>query len=158
VLYLDSSALIKNYIFEVGTPGIQARLTKETKTGAELFTSVLTYAEMHAIIARKLREGHLSKVDATRAHDQFDGDWRPAFTEVEVSRAVLGFVRTVVDASPLRGADTLHLASALWVRDTSRLGMKSGSLSGELTFVSSDRQLLSAARKQGILTLDPLEI
>jgi hypothetical protein len=31
-------------------------------------------------------------------------------------------------------------------------------LSGELTFVSSDRQLLSAARKQGILTLDPLEI
>ncbi len=155
MLYLDSSALIKNYLNEMGTPKLQARLKHETEAGAALFSSVLTFAEIHAIVARKLREKTISEATAAKVHDEFDDDWLFTFGGVEASSAVLGFVRSIVDASPLRGADTLHLASALWVRDMSRLGVKSGSFSGELTFVSSDRQLLDAAKKQGIATFDP---
>jgi predicted nucleic acid-binding protein len=155
VLYLDSSALIKNYIHEIGTPELQRRLNEETKRGIQLFTSVITYAEMHAIVARKLRENSLSKSIALNVHDQFDKHWLSAFTPVEVDRAVLHFVRGVVDASPLRGADTLHLASALWVRDTALTGVRAGGHADKLTFVSSDKQLLSAATNQGIAIFDP---
>jgi predicted nucleic acid-binding protein len=158
VLYLDSSALIKNYLNEPGTQKLQATLKRKTEAGAALFSSVLTYAEMHAIVARKLRETTISKTTAARIQEEFDDDWLFTFSGVEASSAVLGLVRSVVDASPLRGADALHLASALWVRDMSRLGVKSGSYSGELAFVSSDRQLLAAAKKQGIVTFDPTEI
>jgi predicted nucleic acid-binding protein len=157
VLYLDSSALIKNYLTEPGTPQLHAALEKETRAGAALFTSMITYAEMHAIVARKFREGNISKTTASKTHNQFDEDWLFTLNGVEVSSAVLGFVRNVVDASPLRGADTLHLASALWIRDTARLGVKSQRYSGELNFVSSDKQLLAAAKKQGIVTFDPTE-
>ncbi len=157
MLYLDSSALIKNYLTELGTPQLHAALEKETQAGAALFTSVLTYAEMHAIVARKLRESTISKATAAKTHDQFDEDWLFTLNGVEISSAVLGFVRKIVDASPLRGADTLHLASALLILDTARLGVKSQRYSGELTFVSSDKQLLAAARKQGIVTFDPAD-
>jgi predicted nucleic acid-binding protein len=157
VLYLDSSALIKNYINELGTPELQARLRKETEAGTELFTSVLTYAEMHAIVARKFREGNLSKSNAAKTHDQFDEHWLSVFTQVEVSSTVLGFVREIVNVSTLRGADTLHLASALSVRDIARTGGKSETYASELTFLSSDKQLLAAAKKQGIVTFDPTQ-
>jgi predicted nucleic acid-binding protein len=155
VLYLDSSALIKNYINEDGTLELQARLTRETAAGSEFFTSVLTYAEIHAIIARKFREGNLSKSNAARVHDQFEENWLSGFTQVEVSSAVLSFVRGIVNASSLRGADTLHLASALLVREMVRLRGKSRTLADELIFLSSDKQLLAAAEKQGIVTFDP---
>jgi predicted nucleic acid-binding protein len=158
VVYLDSSALIKNYLTEPGTPKLQAFLREQTQAGARLFSSVLTFAEMHAIVARKLRDNTIPKTTAVKIHDEFDDDWLFTFSGVEVNSAVLGFVRGLVDASLLRGADTLHLASALWVRDMARMGVKSGSYSGELTFVSSDRQLLLAAKKQGIVTFDPTTI
>jgi predicted nucleic acid-binding protein len=157
VLYLDSSALIKKYFVEPGTPRLQAKLKQETEAGAILFSSGLTYAEMHASVARRQREDALSEMEADDIHDQFDRDWATAITRVELSSAVLAFVRDVVKASPLRGADTLHLASALWLRDSTRLGVKSGDNSGWFTFVSSDRQLLAAAKKQKILTFNPSE-
>jgi predicted nucleic acid-binding protein len=157
VLYLDSSALIKNYLNETGTLKLQAALRKETEAGAAMFSSMLTYAELHAIVARKRREKTISEAAAAKVHDEFDDDWLFTFSGVEASSAVLGFVRRIVDASPLRGADALHLASALWVRDMSRLGVESKGFSREVTFVSCDRQLLAAARKQGIATFDPTE-
>jgi uncharacterized protein len=158
VLYLDSSALIKKYLVEPGTPELQARLEQETDAGAVVFSSGLTYAEMHAIVARRRREQNLSEAEAAVIHDRFDGDWVTSVTPVELSSAVLGFVRDIVKASPLRGADTLHLASALWLRDMTRLGVMPADYSGPLTFVSSDKQLLAAARKQKILTFDPSDI
>lgn len=157
MLYLDSSALIKNYLVEPGTSELQAKLKQEVEAGAAVFSSVLTYAEIHAIVARKLREKTLSETEAANIHDLFDGDWIFAVSPVDVNSGVLGFVRDVVKASPLRGADTLHLASALWLRDATRLGVKSGSNSGSLTFVSSDRRLLAAAEKQKIHAFDPAE-
>ena len=157
MLYLDSSALIKKYLVEPGTAELLARLKQETDVGAVIFSSGLTYAEMHAIVARKHREHGLSEMEASAIHDQFDEDWLTSVSQVELSSAVLGFVRDVVKASPLRGADTLHLASALWLRDMTRLGVKPGEYSGPLIFVSSDRQLLAAAKKQKILTFNPAE-
>ena len=53
MLYLDSSALIKRYVKELGTDATKARIETEAATPGNPFTSVLTYAEIHATLARK---------------------------------------------------------------------------------------------------------
>lgn len=46
----------------------------------------------------------------------------------------------------IRGADSVHLASASWLRTAIR---------DNVTFVSSDARLLEAAGKEKLLPLDP---
>jgi predicted nucleic acid-binding protein len=148
VLYLDSSALIKIYFSEVGSARLEAALKQASDAGVRVFSSVLAYAEVHAAVARKSREERLSESRAATIHVL-------AMSPVEASIGVLGFVRDILKSSPIRGADALHLASALWLRDASRLGSKPGSLAQSLTFVCSDRRLLDAAETQKLLVFDP---
>jgi predicted nucleic acid-binding protein len=155
VLYLDSSALIKLYFSEVGSARLEAALKQASDAGVRVFSSVLAYAEVHAAVARKSREERLSESRAATIHDRFDDDWVLAMSPVEASIGVLGFVRDILKSSPIRGADALHLASALWLRDASRLGSKPGSSAQSLTFVCSDGRLLDAAETQKLLVFDP---
>jgi len=46
---------------------------------------------------------------------------------------------------PLRGADSVHMASALWLGNSTR---------GAITFVASDANLLDAAAKENLDILD----
>jgi predicted nucleic acid-binding protein len=158
VLYLDSSALVKLYFSEVGSTELEDTLRRATDLGIAVFSSVLAYAEVHAGLARKSRDEQLSNSFTATIHDRFDRDWVFAVNPVEANIGVLGFVRDIVKVSPIRGGDALHLASALWLRDVSRFSVKSGIHTAPLTFVCSDIQLLAAAEKQGILTLNPGQI
>lgn len=155
MLYLDSSALIKHYHLESGRSRLEAKLKEATDSGTSIFSSVLTYAEIHAVLARRNRERNLSELEAKKIHDQFDEDWVLTLSPVDASVGVLGFVRDIVKTSPLKGADALHLASALWLRDASVLNARRGSNPGPLTFISSDRQLLAAAEKNNLRVFDP---
>jgi predicted nucleic acid-binding protein len=155
VLYLDSSALIKHYQLEGGRSRLEARLKEATDTGTSIFSSVLTYAEIHAVLARRNRERNISELEAKKVHDQFDEDWTFTLSPVDATAGVLGFVRDIVKSSPLKGADALHLASALWLRDTSILRTRQVSNPKPLVFISSDRQLLAAAEKNNLRVFDP---
>jgi predicted nucleic acid-binding protein len=155
VLYLDSSALIKHYQAERGTEALNAKLEEEAKGLRSVFTSVLTYAEVHAAVARRTRDGLLSADEAGEIQDEFDADWVLSISPVDLGSNVLGFVRNIVREFPLRGADAIHLASALWLRDMARLGLKADQYAGPLVFASSDRQLANAARKYQIEVFDP---
>jgi predicted nucleic acid-binding protein len=75
VLYLDSSALIKHYQKEPGTEALEGRLQMEAESSRSVFTSALTYAEIHATLARRTREKLLSLDEAALVHDRFDTDW-----------------------------------------------------------------------------------
>jgi len=155
VLYLDSSALIKRYQNEQGTDALNGRLQEEAKGLRSVFTSVLTYAEIHAALARRAREKLLSPEEATAVQDEFDADWVLSIGPIELGTNVLGFVRDIVRGFPLRGADAIHLASALWLRDMARLSMKVDQYTGPLVFVSSDKQLARAASKHKMEVFDP---
>jgi uncharacterized protein with PIN domain len=56
--YFDTSALTKHFTQEAGSPRVEALVAAEP----ELATSRVAYAEMHASLARKLREGALTAV------------------------------------------------------------------------------------------------
>ena len=158
MLYLDSSALIKRYQNERGTDALNARLEAEAKGLRAAFTSVLTYAEIHAALARRAREQLLSPDEAAAISDEFDADWVLSLGPIELGTNVLGFVRDVVRGFSLRGTDAIHLASALWLRDMARLGVKPDQYTGPLVFVCSDKQLSRAASKHKIEVFDPAAV
>ncbi len=155
MLYLDSSALFKRYQNEPGTEALNARLRQEAKGLRSVFTSVLTYAEIQATFARRVREKLLSPVEAVAVQDEFDADWVLSIGPIELGTGVLVFVRDLVRGFPLRGADAIHLASALWLRDMARLGMKVDQYTGPLVFVSSNKKLAKAAAKSHLEVFNP---
>lgn len=157
MLYLDSSVLIKHYQREEGSEALEQKLQTERENSQTIFTSVLTYAEIHAIIARREREKFLSANEANELRDRFDVDWTFELNPVELALGVLGFVRTIVKAHPLRGTDAVQLASALWLRDAARLGAGPGKYDEQVQFSSSDRQLCIAAQKFRLQIFNPLD-
>ena len=158
MLYLDSSALIKRYQVEAGTDALNARLQTEAKGLRAVFTSVLTYAEIHAALARRAREQVLSPEEAAAISDEFDADWVLSLGPIELGTSVLGLVRDVVKGLSLRGADAIHLASALWLRDMATLGVKPDQYKGPVIFVCSDKQLARAASKHKLEIFDPANV
>jgi predicted nucleic acid-binding protein len=156
VLYLDSSALIKHYQKEDGSEALERRLQSERENSRIVFTSVLSYAEIHAIFGRRRRERFLTTREAEALHDRFTEDWVFEMSPIELAAGVLGFVEGIAKAHPLRGTDVIHLASALWLRDAARLGAGLSKYDREVEFSSSDRQLCVAARKFGREIFNPL--
>jgi predicted nucleic acid-binding protein len=155
VLYLDSSALVKRYRHESGTAALNKRLAAEADSSRPIFTSTLTYAEIHAAVARRTRDGQLSMIAATAIQEKFDSDWVLAFTPIELGPRVLGFIPSIVKQFPLKGADAVHLASALWLRDTARLSRGLGKYGDPVFFVSSDKSLGNTAARVDLEVFNP---
>lgn len=141
MIYLDTSALVKKYVFEAGTDEVRTLLKKEHN----VITSKLTYAEICASFARKQREGNMGKGVYDRIWESFLNDWE-VFTLVEVKEEIFPLIHKLTKTHSLRGADAVHLASALWV------GNEIGRL---LIFVASDGLLLSAAASEGLEVIKP---
>jgi predicted nucleic acid-binding protein len=65
ILYLDTSALVKLYVEEIGSNEVK----KLVKTAQIVSTSRIAYVEARAGFARKLREGELDR----KEWDQSEG-------------------------------------------------------------------------------------
>lgn len=141
MIYLDTSALVKKYVREEGTSLVRRLMEEADHT----FTSKIAYAEALAAFARRYREGDLSRDRYRKVVRSFERDWQ-GFAQVEVSDEILWGTRDVIRRHPLRGADAIHLSSALWVFRALRK---------PLQFISSDGRLLEAARIERLNTLMP---
>jgi uncharacterized protein len=138
--YFDTSALIKRFVEEPGSKRVDAVLDGEPF----LATSKVAYAEVHAGLARKLREKALTTAAYRRTSRVFDTDWR-AYVRVDLADPLLLIVRDLVRRHPLRGFDVIHLASAMHLQEQ---------LGEEIQVVASDDRLLTAAGEEGLRTLD----
>lgn len=139
ILYADSSALIKLYIEETGSAAMAEMAQRH-----RLAVSTLAYAEVYATFARRLRESLLAEEEHSAVVGHFERDWQ-SLVVVSFQPTLLGLVSRLVKQHPLRGADAVHLASALFLQ-TSRL---------EITFAASDRQLVTAAQSEGLEVFNP---
>ena len=70
-LYLDASALVKRYITEKGSTALNARFER----GEIIYTSLLSFGEIHATIARAYRMRRLNGHDLNRIREAFLSDW-----------------------------------------------------------------------------------
>lgn len=155
MLYLDSSALIKHYIHEAGTKELEARLQAEEEASRWVFTSVLTYAEIYAALAREMRDKTLPKAEFARVAAKFDSDWVFGLSAVDLGPNIFGFLPELVRKFPLKGSDAVHLASALWIRDTGRLSKRLGPGANHIVFATSDKRLGEAAMQNDLEVFDP---
>lgn len=155
MLYADSSALIERYLEERGTQNLNAKIDNSTSAFLSVLTSVLSYAEIHAALARKLHERTLRTTEYHWATTRFDSDWKTYLTRVELSPVVLARVPDLVRRHPLKGSDAVHLASAIWIRQSIQFDKMQKSLSESLVFATSDKQLGRAAEKEQLQVFDP---
>lgn len=140
ILFADTSALIKLYIGEAGSEAMAERVRD-----ARLALSVLAYAEVYAAFARRLREELLTDEEYADLVERFERDWQGVIV-VALLPALLGRVPRLARAHPLRGADSIHLASALALQEA---GL-------ETVFAVADRRLMEAASKEGLVAFDPV--
>jgi len=139
ILYLDTSALVKLYIEEQGSPEVKAMVNKARIVS----TSRVAYVEARAGIARKYREGELSQEEHVQVIKDLKQDWDNYFI-VEVSESMAKLGGELTSRHPLRGFDAIHLASALLLRNRTRL---------EVSFSCFDERLSAAAEAEGLTVL-----
>ncbi len=126
-LYLDSSALVKQYLVELGTPE-----TKEVVAEADLTaTTVISRVEVAAAFAKAVRTDAARREDVRSLLGSFRNDWPDLFS-LHVSDAVVDRAERLVWDEGLRGYDAVQLASALVWRE----GLGEG-----VTFAAFDAQL-----------------
>jgi predicted nucleic acid-binding protein len=134
IVYLDTSSLVKIYVEEEGS-----RPVRDLVERAEIVaTSVVTYAEARAALARQRREGGLTAAGFGQAKSDFEQDW-PRYLTIEVSEVVYRNAGNLSEKHHLRGFDSLHLASYLSLY---------GDGARQIRFSSSDETLNRAARKE----------
>ncbi len=138
--YLDTSALVKRYIVEAGTPVVQTLATRH----GPVATAKIAYAEVHAGFARKRREGRLSEREYTSACGLFESDWQ-AYVRLDLQDEVLVLARDLLRKHPLKGFDAIHLASAIRLRTA---------LAEDMMFAAADARLLNAARAERLRALN----
>jgi predicted nucleic acid-binding protein len=141
ILFLDTSVLVKLYIAEPGSE----RMREAAGQGEPVAVSVLAFAEIHATFSRRRREELLMDAELEQLRLGFANDW-DELKQVPVGAAVLRLVPDLCKNHPLRGADAVHLASALLLHQE---GL-------EVRFACSDRHLLAAAAAEGLATFNPV--
>jgi predicted nucleic acid-binding protein len=130
---LDSSAFAKRFVEEQGSDAVEAVCAQADELGL----SVLCVPEVISALNRRLRERVLSPVQYRQAKQRLLDDVRDADI-IQLTPSVVGSAIQVVEASPVRAMDALHIACALeWGADL---------------FVTADTRQLAAAKRAGLKT------
>jgi predicted nucleic acid-binding protein len=147
--YVDTSALVKRYLNEIGSQWIRQLFIGLT-SARQIFIVTVTGVEMSSAFSRKFRLGDISQSVYRQAMGQFEGDFRYRYSRIRVTHAVIRRAMDVAKQHPLRGYDAVQLAAALELKD--RLQSIS---SANLTFLSADDALCQIAAREGLLTDNP---
>ncbi len=129
LVYFDSSALVKLLVEEVGS-GLAAELWDGCDAA---LSSRLAYPEVRAALAAAGRNHDLDEEGLAAAEKAWEEYW-PTVRPVELTAAVERHAGQLTRLHSLRGADAVHLASALAIGEP------------ELVLAAWDRRLHAAAR------------
>jgi predicted nucleic acid-binding protein len=141
VTYLDTSALVKRFVWEAGSGEVGSLLAR----GEPVASATIAYAELYSGLTRRHREGGLSKLQYQLACRRFERDWM-ALVKVELGAEILTSARGMIQQHGLRAFDAIHLASALGLQ---------AAVNEPVTFVAADQRLLRAAAAERLATVDP---
>lgn len=143
IIFIDSSALVKRYIIEHGREKVNSLIED-----ASLVTvSRLAYPEVLSALVRRRATLKLTDEEFVTLLCGFRNDWEQ-LTVFDMDDETMQYVDSAIENHRLRGADGIHLSTALRIRKA---------LSPDLVFVASDRELLAAARKERFKVINPQE-
>jgi Predicted nucleic acid-binding protein, contains PIN domain len=147
--FLDTSALVKRYVREIGSDWILS--ITDPATDNDLAISQITWVEVHSAFARRLRDGSLSAqrfdLIAQKVREDFENEYRV----IDVDQTLIETAGELVMQHPLRAYDSVQLASALRFQSTTLLSQPET----QLIFVSADNRLLDIAQSEGLATDNP---
>ena len=127
--FIDASSLFKKYVEEDGSKELDLLLHEVS----EISVSPVTWLEMGAVIARRLREKSLTSQQATWLKSEAHKDFQ-SFHRVIWNEALEETATNLVYEHPLSTLDAIQLASGL--------------LSKADLFVTSDQGLFKEAQKR----------
>jgi predicted nucleic acid-binding protein len=136
ILYVDASALVKQYVVERGSREAQAFMADADIVA----TSIVSRAEVSAAFARAARMRLVTIEAARKAQRSFAADW-PDLARVPVTEALAERAETLAWEHSLRGYDAVQLASALAWQDSVGAGV---------VIATFDRELWMAAAAAGL--------
>jgi len=143
--YLDSSAILKHYHTEPGSDLVDALF--ESVDESPIYTAFFSILEVRAAATRLNRGGMISNRGLRILRDRLLLDTELKFKLVAVTDSLLLAAQDLAEMHALSAGDAIQLASAL---EASRL-----SAVQDLLFVSADRELLNAARREGFQVINP---
>lgn len=150
VYFLDSSALAKRYLPELGSDWICQILSPSA--GNEATVSRITPVEVTSAVVRRMRGGSLTQDQADSILSQFKEDVVSEFVTLEITPAVLDEAIGLVVKHRLRAYDSVQLATACELKR-----QMSGLELADFRFVSADSELNSAAASEGLDVENPLD-
>jgi uncharacterized protein len=136
ILYLDSSALVKRYVAEIGSAEV-AQVMAQADVKA---TAIISRAEVSAALAKAARVGTLSREEAGAALQVFRAEWKDLPRIVLIEAIVLRADEQAWEHG-LRGYDAVHLAAATFWQDT---------MGERVMLATFDRLLWQASEKAGL--------
>ena len=142
--YLETSALVKLYVREIGTERLHRLVSAPDPHQFAILA--IARVELRSAVRRRERAGDIDGETTTELLDTFELHLETLYVRQAVTDAVLDLACTVIDRYPLRGYDALQLAGCL---------ILSSSAPSAPVFVCADQQLLRAADTEGLVWLDP---
>jgi predicted nucleic acid-binding protein len=138
ILYLDTSALAKQYVDEPGSAMVDTWLDTSQIVG----TSLITAAEATAALAEVHRMGLLDEYLAREAVKRFREQWS-SYVRLPLTEAIVWRAAEFAWDYGLRGYDAVHLATArLWQEG----------LGEPVTVATFDQKMREAAVAAGLRT------
>ncbi len=147
VYFIDSSALVKRYVNEVGTTFVTS--ITDPAAGHHTYVARITGAEVIAALARRGRAGDVSAAALAAALGQFRQEFETVYRIVEMTSALLSDAMHLAETRALRGYDAVQLAAAL------RVNAECVALRLSSTLISADADLNAAATAEGLAVEDP---
>ena len=136
IVYLDTSSLVKLYVEEDESSKVDALVRSSEFTA----TSLVAYAEARAAFARRFREKAFTPDEHDRIKEFFDKDWS-SYLILSVTGNMIRLAGDLAEKHALRGFDSIHLASALTLRQE---------LSSPIIFSCFDDKLQKASKRENL--------
>jgi hypothetical protein len=109
--FLDSSALVKRYVPEIGTTWIQALTDADANN--QLYIARITWVEVISALARRQREGSLNTTQITQILLAFRHHLNTQYRVLELTQTLTELAGQLVSQHPIRAYDAVQLASAI---------------------------------------------
>lgn len=134
-VYVDASALVKRYVNEPGSAAVLSLLARDP-----VATSPLSEVEIASALARRYREGVLTRRDLERGMAALRTDIG-SIAVIELVAEITHAAVALVARHPLRAGNSVQLASCLHLRRQA---------TDEVRVLAFDARLNDAARAEGV--------
>jgi predicted nucleic acid-binding protein len=141
ILYLDASALVKEYVEERGSDEVVGIVARAAMIG----TALISRAEVAAALSKAVRMGVVEREEGFANLQAFRDEWFD-FIRLDVTDELVARADEYAWQFGLRGYDAVHLAAASsW----------QNALGQRITLATFDRPLWDAAKQTGLTAYPP---